>query len=182
MCADITLVLGGASSGKSSIAENVCFASDLPRIYIATAQAFDDEMRAKISQHKIDRGAEWCTMETPLDVANTLRGLSAGHIVLLDCATLWLTNHLLADSDIDAQVQNLLDALSNCASPVVIVSNEVGHGIVPENALARRFRVAQGQLNRRLAAQSNCVIGVMAGLAFALKGSLPKPLQSGANA
>jgi adenosylcobinamide kinase/adenosylcobinamide-phosphate guanylyltransferase len=183
MGADITLVLGGASSGKSNIAETLCFASDLPRIYIATAQAFDDEMRAKIAQHKIDRGAhrdaQWHTIEAPLAVADTLHTIAPNHIVLLDCATLWLTNHLLADNDIDAQTQLLLDALSSCASSVVIVSNEVGQGIVPENALARRFRVAQGQLNRKLATQANCVIGVMAGLPFALKGQLPEALKFG---
>jgi adenosylcobinamide kinase/adenosylcobinamide-phosphate guanylyltransferase len=180
MGADITLVLGGASSGKSNIAETLCFSSNLPRIYIATAQAFDDEMRAKIAQHKIDRGAQWHTIEAPLDVADTLKTIAPNHIVLLDCATLWLTNHLLADNDIDAQTQLLLDALSDCASSVVIVSNEVGQGIVPENALARRFRVSQGQLNRKLAAQANCVVGVMAGLPFVLKGQLPEALKSGA--
>lgn len=179
MCADITLVLGGASSGKSHLAENICFASGLPKIYIATAQAFDDEMRSKISQHRIDRGADWTTVEAPFDVAIALNEAPPNHIVLLDCATLWLTNHLLADHDITAQTDVLLHALATCASPVVIVSNEVGQGIVPENKLARQFRIEQGRLNRRLAAQANCVIGVMAGLPFALKGDMPVALTDG---
>ena len=179
MCSDITLVLGGASSGKSHLAEKICFFSDLSRIYIATAQAFDDEMRDKIAQHRVDRGSDWTTFEAPFDVADTLRGIPSGQIVLLDCATLWLTNHLLADHDISAQTDRLLEALSVCASPIVIVSNEVGQGIVPENKLARQFRIEQGRLNRRLAAQAHCVVGVMAGLPFALKGEMPQALLQG---
>jgi adenosylcobinamide kinase/adenosylcobinamide-phosphate guanylyltransferase len=176
MCADITLVLGGASSGKSDLAEKICFASSLPRIYIATAQAFDDEMHDKIAQHKLDRGAAWTTFEAPVEVDAVLHHIPSGQIVLLDCATLWLTNHLLADHDIADQTEALLDALSTCASPVVIVSNEVGQGIVPENKLARQFRIEQGRLNRRLAERANCVVGVMAGLPFVLKGDMPKAL------
>ncbi len=177
---DITLVLGGASSGKSDVAEKLCIGTDLPRIYIATAQAFDDEMRAKIKQHRIDRGGDWTTIEAPFDAAEALDNCAPDHVVLLDCATLWLTNHLLAEHDISARTDALLKALSSCASPVVIVSNEVGQGIVPENKLAREFRVAQGRLNRRLAEHADCVIGVMAGLPFALKGALPDTLSSGA--
>lgn len=181
MCADITLVLGGASSGKSHLAEQICLASSLPRTYIATAQAFDDEMHDKIAQHKLDRGAAWTTVETPFEVASALRDISSGQIVLLDCATLWLTNHLLSNHNITRETDALLDALSACASAVVIVSNEVGQGIVPENKLARSFRVEQGRLNRRLAAQASCVVGVMAGLPFALKGEMPKALLSDDN-
>jgi adenosylcobinamide kinase/adenosylcobinamide-phosphate guanylyltransferase len=173
---DVTLILGGASCGKSHVAENLCFSIPLPRIYIATAQAFDDEMRAKIVQHKSDRGPKWTTHEDPFEVAKRLKSLPQGHIILLDCATLWLTNHLLADHDIEAQTEQLLHALDACKSQVVVVSNEVGMGIVPENALARQFRVAQGRLNRKLAAQADCVVGVMAGLPFALKGDLPNTL------
>jgi adenosylcobinamide kinase/adenosylcobinamide-phosphate guanylyltransferase len=176
MCADITLVLGGASSGKSHLAEKICFASCLPRTYIATAQAFDDEMRDKIAQHKVDRGQAWTTFEAPLKVDSVLQNIPAGQIVLLDCATLWLTNHLLADHDIADQTDALLDALAASASNVVIVSNEVGQGIVPENKLARTFRIEQGRLNRRLAEHANCVVGVMAGLPFILKGDMPKAL------
>lgn len=176
MGADITLVLGGASSGKSDLAEKLCLISERPRTYIATAQAFDDEMRFKIAQHQTDRGTQWTTIEAPFDAADRLNTIPSGQIVLLDCATLWLTNHLLADHDITAQTDALLLALSRCASPVVIVSNEVGQGIVPENKLARQFRIEQGRLNRRLAAQAHCVVGVMAGLPFALKGAIPPAL------
>mgnify|MGYP005987701875 CR=1 FL=1 len=171
-----TLVLGGASSGKSDLAEKICISSHLPRTYIATAQAFDDEMRDKIVQHQCDRGTDWTTHEAPFDVAQTLDAIPKGQIVLLDCATLWLTNHLLAAHDITTQTDALLQALSRCASPVVIVSNEVGQGIVPENKLARQFRIEQGRLNRRLAAHVQCVVGVMAGLPFVLKGPLPSAL------
>jgi adenosylcobinamide kinase/adenosylcobinamide-phosphate guanylyltransferase len=171
--ADFTLVLGGASSGKSNIAEQLCFSHNLPRTYVATAQIYDDEMRAKMEQHRLERGPDWHTIEAPLDVASVLHDAPAGQIILLDCLTMWLTNHLLAEADIEVQTAELIDALHACASPVVIVSNEVGQGIVPENALARRFRIAQGQLNQRIAAKSDCVIGVMAGLPFALKGTLP---------
>ncbi|MEM5476511.1 bifunctional adenosylcobinamide kinase/adenosylcobinamide-phosphate guanylyltransferase [Pacificibacter sp. AS14] len=181
MCADITLVLGGASSGKSHLAEKICFASPLPRIYIATAQAFDDEMRDKIAQHKIDRGNAWTTFEAPFEVDTVLRAIPSDQIVLLDCATLWLTNHLLAEHDISDQTDALLDALCTCASPVIIVSNEVGQGIVPENKLARHFRIEQGRLNRHLAERANCVVGVMAGLPFVLKGDMPKALAQEAN-
>ncbi|MBU2868801.1 bifunctional adenosylcobinamide kinase/adenosylcobinamide-phosphate guanylyltransferase [Pacificibacter marinus] len=176
MCADITLILGGASSGKSHLAEKICFSSPLPRIYIATAQAFDDEMRDKITQHQLDRGETWTTFEAPFKVDSVLRDIPSGQIVLLDCATLWLTNHLLAEHDIAQQTEALLGALSTCASPVVIVSNEVGQGIVPENKLARRFRIEQGRLNRRLAEHASSVVGVMAGLPFVLKGDMPKAL------
>lgn len=174
---ETTLVLGGASSGKSNIAEQMCMAQDLPRIYVATAQVYDDEMRAKVDAHKIERGAEWTTLEVPLDVAAALNDAPAGHIILLDCLTMWLTNHMLDEADIDAQTDRLISALQTCASPVVIVSNEVGQGIVPENALARRFRIAQGVLNRKIAATTPRVIGVMAGLPFALKGTLPQGLE-----
>ncbi|RPE67265.1 adenosylcobinamide kinase /adenosylcobinamide-phosphate guanylyltransferase [Pacificibacter maritimus] len=176
MTSKITLVLGGASSGKSNIAEQLCFFSDLPRSYIATAQSFDAEMATKIAQHKSDRGDEWTTFEEPFAVDEVLKTIPSGQIVLLDCATLWLTNHLLAEANINLETEKLLQALSNCKSQVILVSNEVGMGIVPENALARKFRIAQGQLNRKLAKQADTVIGVMAGLPFALKGSLPAAL------
>ncbi len=169
----LALVIGGARSGKSRLAEDLARASTLPRHYIATAEAHDDEMRARIDQHLADRGAQWQTWNTPRDVALTLGLIPKGQIVLLDCATLWLSNHLLAGSDIAAQSSGLLAALSACASPVVVVSNEVGWSIVPENALARSFRDHQGRLNQVIAAQADLVIGVMAGLPMTLKGRLP---------
>jgi len=167
----LTLVIGGASSGKSAEAERLVVASGLLRTYVATAQVFDDEMRAKIAAHRDMRGAGWTTIEEPLDLAPTLAAATAGEVILIDCATLWLTNHILADNDVDAAADTLLAALRKCAAPVVIVSNEVGAGIVPENALARRFRTGQGRLNQRLAAQADRVVTVIAGLPLVLKGA-----------
>ena len=166
----LTLVLGGASSGKSAIAELLCFQSTKSRVYIATAQAFDAEMRAKISDHHSQRGPDWLTIEAPLDVASALGTCTNRQIVLLDCATLWLSNALLADQDIAAASARLLAALGTCSSQVIVVSNEVGHGIVPDNKLARQFRNAQGRLNQLLAAQANLVVQVTAGLPQTLKG------------
>lgn len=169
----LTLVIGGARSGKSTFAENLVCASARPRRYIATAEAWDDEMRARIARHRADRGPEWTTVEAPLDLAAALGAARAGEAVLVDCATLWLTNHLLAEHDLGDEIARLLDALAACAAPVVIVSNETGWGIVPENALARRFRDEQGRLNQRLAAEAGLVVTVIAGLPLVLKGSLP---------
>lgn len=169
----LTLVTGGARSGKSGLAEAMLTGSGLTRRYIATAQAWDDEMRARIALHRESRGAGWITMEAPLDLPSALAAAGPGDAVLIDCATLWLTNHLLADHDLDAQGTTLLAACAACAAPVVVVSNEVGWGIVPENALARRFRDAQGRLNQRIAAQAGLVVGVMSGLPMVLKGTLP---------
>ncbi|WP_282026026.1 bifunctional adenosylcobinamide kinase/adenosylcobinamide-phosphate guanylyltransferase [Limimaricola cinnabarinus] len=169
----LTLVLGGAASGKSDIAESLVQKAGRRRVYVATAQAFDAEMRDKIARHRATRGPGWHTIEAPHDPGSAISGLSDGDIVLIDCATLWLSNLLLAEADIDAETARFFAALEDCAAPVVIVSNEVGAGIVPDNALARRFRAVQGGFNRRLAARADTVIGVMAGLPFALKGEMP---------
>ena len=169
----LTLVVGGARSGKSRLAEGLVTATGLPRHYIATAEARDDEMRARIAQHQGDRGADWTTWQAPRDVVLVLAAVPPGQVVLLDCATLWLTNQLLAEADIAVNSTALLAALTACASPVVVVSNEVGWGIVPENALARAFRDHQGRLNQQLAGQADLVIGVMAGLPLVLKGVMP---------
>jgi adenosylcobinamide kinase/adenosylcobinamide-phosphate guanylyltransferase len=139
-------------------------------VYIATAQAFDDEMRAKVSAHQVQRGAEWLTIEAPFEVADALSARTAGEIVLLDCATLWLTNILLAEKDALAATDVLLTAIADCPAQVVVVSNEVGHGIVPDNALARQFRNAQGRLNQTLAARADLVVNVIVGLPQILKG------------
>jgi adenosylcobinamide kinase/adenosylcobinamide-phosphate guanylyltransferase len=168
-----TLVVGGARSGKSAFAEQLIVASGRPRRYIATAEAWDDEMRARIAQHRRDRGGNWVTVEAPLDLPAALASAQADEAVLIDCATLWLTNHLLAEHDLQAEGERLVLALASCPAPVVIVSNETGWGIVPENALARRFRDAQGRLNQRLAAEAALVVTVIAGLPLALKGTIP---------
>ena len=170
---DFSFVLGGAASGKSSFAEALCFQTDRPRVYIATAQAFDDEMRNKISAHRAQRGVDWRTVEAPLDLAAALLTCQSDEIVLLDCATLWLSNILLAEQDPQAAGDALRAALAACPAPIVVVSNEVGHGIVPDNALARQFRNAQGRLNQMLAADADLVVNVIAGLPQVLKGELP---------
>lgn len=170
----LSLVVGGARSGKSGLAERLVTAANRSRRYIATAEAWDDEMRDRIARHRADRGADWITVEAPLDLCRALTDATAEEVVLVDCATLWLTNHLLADHDLEAETARLLSALAACPAPVTVVSNEVGWGIVPENALARRFRDAQGRLNQRIAAQAELVIGVMAGLPMVLKGERPE--------
>ncbi|MEP2531850.1 bifunctional adenosylcobinamide kinase/adenosylcobinamide-phosphate guanylyltransferase [Shimia sp.] len=173
MLAKLTLVLGGASSGKSAFAEQLVVNTRAPRVYLATAQAFDDEMRLKIAQHLKMRGSDWRTVETPLGAADALAKVAPNEVVLLDCATMWLSNHLLAESDIDGETNRLLAALQSCLGQVVVVSNEVGLDIVPDNALARRFRDAQGKLNQKIAAQADAAVLVVAGLPLTLKGTLP---------
>ncbi len=168
-----TLVIGGARSGKSRFAEAMVAATNRPRKYIATAQPWDDEMRARIAQHRDHRGPDWITVEAPLDLCTALADGKADEVVLVDCATLWLSNHLLAEADLDAQSEKLLAAIAACAAPVVVVSNEVGWSIVPDNALARRFRDAQGRLNQQMAAKADLVVAVMAGLPMVLKGQMP---------
>lgn len=130
-------------------------------------------MGVRIAQHQADRGPDWTTWNAPRDVVAVLTAIPPGHIVLLDCATLWLTNQLLAEADIATESAALLAALAACAAPVVVVSNEVGWGIVPENALARVFRDHQGRLNQTIAARADLVVAVMAGLPMVLKGVMP---------
>ena len=165
----LTLVLGGAASGKSAYAEGLIAGSGLQKHYIATAQVYDDEMAAKVARHREMRGAGWITHEEPLDPGAVLSQSKPDQAVLLDCATLWLTNVMLADMDVAEASTTLITGLLAYAAPVVVVSNEVGQGIVPDNALARRFRNAQGALNQAIAAQADSVVVVMAGLPLVLK-------------
>ncbi len=169
---DLTLVLGGASSGKSAYAEDLARASGLGRIYLATAEAHDTEMRRKIDRHRQLRGTGWTTIEAPLEPGEAICATQPGQIVLLDCATMWLSNHLLAESDLTQVEERLFEALERAAAPVIIVSNEVGLSVVPENRLARRFTRVQGALNQALAARAGLVVNVMAGLPQVLKGTL----------
>lgn len=164
----VTFVLGGAASGKSAYAETL-LADARSRVYLATAQAFDTEMRDKIDRHIARRGAGWRTVEAPLDAAGALAALGAEDTCLFDCATLWLSNHLLADNDISAEQGRLLSAMRACPARLVVVSNEVGMSVVPQNALARRFREAQGRLNIELAALAGSVVQVVAGLPRVMK-------------
>lgn len=174
MLPKLTLVLGGAASGKSAFAERLVLSSGQVPVYLATAQAWDDEMQGKIARHRNARGDGWLTYEAPLDLAPVLAKARADQAVLLDCATLWLSNQMLAERDILAEESALIAALHDCAAPVVVVSNELGMSVVPDNALARRFRQAQGELNQRLAARAGLAVAVMAGLPLVLKGALPE--------
>lgn len=167
---DLTLVLGGARSGKSSFAEAEVTAQPGPWYYMATAQAFDDEMRERIAQHRADRAEGWITQDVPLTLATALCDVPPQRPVLVDCLTLWLSNHLLAESVLGQETAALQDALAARRGPVWLVANEVGLGIVPDNALARRFRDEAGRLNQRLAKQADRVRFIAAGLPLALKG------------
>jgi adenosylcobinamide kinase / adenosylcobinamide-phosphate guanylyltransferase len=168
--ARITLVLGGARSGKSCYAEGLITARPAPWIYVATAEARDAEMAERIAAHQTRRGAGWRTLETPRDVVGAL--VAHGKTPLLvDCLTLWLSNALLAGADVDAEIARLEAALTRPAAPLVLVANEVGFGIVPDNALGRRFRDLQGLLNQRIAARADRVVLVVAGLPLTLKGN-----------
>mgnify|MGYP001414967469 CR=1 FL=1 len=147
----IELVIGGARSGKSDYAQRQALAADLRVTYLATAQALDTEMATRIAHHRARRPARWRTVEEPLRLADALRREAADDACLLvDCLTLWLTNVLLAGRD--EEIDKLLAVLPGLPGHILLVSNEVGWGIVPENALARRFRDEQGRLNQRIAA------------------------------
>ncbi|MEM9967176.1 MAG: bifunctional adenosylcobinamide kinase/adenosylcobinamide-phosphate guanylyltransferase [Pseudomonadota bacterium] len=167
------LILGGAASGKSSWAEDFTKVYGKPTVYIATGQAFDDEMTKKIKIHRNRRDSTWQTKEAPLALDQALFDVDAGEVCLVDCATIWLSNHMLAENDLEQAQQKLIIALDRCRAPVLVVSNEVGQGIVPDNRLARRFREAQGRLNIALATQADLVVQVIAGLPQVLKGMLP---------
>lgn len=165
-------ILGGAASGKSAWAEQLVESRGRPMVYLATGRVLDDEVAAKVDIHKNRRNTRWETVEAPLDLGPTLAQLTAEQVVLIDCATMWLTNHLMAGHDLTVAQDQLLDALRGCAAPWVMVSNEVGQGIVPEHALSRQFREAQGRLNIALAAEAEVAVQVVAGLPSVLKGAL----------
>ena len=173
--AKLSLVLGGARSGKSRYAESLI--STLPPpwrapwTYVATAEPGDAEMAERIAAHRARRGASWRTIEAPRDLAGSLQSEGAAP-ALVDCLTLWLSNLMLAGADIDAEMNRLDHALAGVAAPIVMVANEVGAGIVPENPLGRRFRDMQGVLNQRMAARADRVVLMVAGLPLALKGTL----------
>ncbi len=183
----LTLIIGGARSGKSAYAERLIEASvagnDTRPFYLATARAEDSEMEARIRRHKIRRGTRWETCEEPLEIAAALEEHARpGRPILLDCLTLWLGNLLGARRDIAAAKAGLLKALAGLAGPVVLVANEVGLGIVPDNALARTFRDEAGALNQAIAAMAPRVIFMAAGLPLAVKDTAPDvPVTSGSD-
>lgn len=171
----VTLVLGGARSGKSTHAERLATGSlfgavPQPAVYIATAEAGDVEMATRIMAHRNRRGVAWTTIEEPLKLAGALQAAAAhGQPVLVDCLTLWLSNLMHVEADLDEAADELVSALDGYASPVVFVSNEVGLGLVPETPLGRAFRDAQGRLNMRIADRADRVILMAAGLSLLMK-------------
>ena len=169
--ADLYLVLGGARSGKSRHAEGLVEAMPPPWRYIATAEPLDEEMRERIEAHKARRGAEWLTAEPPLELASALDECPDGTPVLIDCLTLWLSNLMLNDRPVEAAVERFLEALNRRRGRTVLVSNEVGLGIVPDNKLARDFRDAAGALHGKLAASAEHVHFMVAGIPMIVKGT-----------
>ena len=164
------LVLGGARSGKSAYAQGLAEACGPERLYLATAGAGDEEMAARIARHRADRGRGWATLEEPLEVARAL-GAEArpGRVVVVDCLTLWLSNVMLAGRDPGQAVAGLIRAIEGLAGPAILVSNEVGLGIVPEHRLGREFRDWQGRANREIAAACDAAVFIAAGLPLQLK-------------
>ncbi len=172
----VTLILGGARSGKSRHGEALVESQPGPCIYLATAEAGDAEMAARIAAHRARRGDRWTTVEVPLDLSAAL-ALAAGpdRAVLVDCLTLWLSNLLGAGRDVTGECARLLAALPGLAGPVVFVSNEVGQGVVPDNALARAFVDRAGRLHQDLAAVADQVVFMTAGLPASLKTPAAEP-------
>ena len=175
MGAELTLVLGGARSGKSRYAESLIVALPPPWrppwTYVATAEAADEEMAERIAMHRARRDTSWETIEAPRDLATALQSCDR-RPVLVDCLTLWLSNLMLAGSDIAIETARLEQALAAAAAPTVLVANEVGYGLVPDHPLGRRFRDLQGALNQRIAARADRVVLVVAGLPLTVKGTL----------
>lgn len=164
------LVLGGARSGKSRTALQLTEASSEKKVFIATAQAYDDEMRERITRHQLERDTSWQTREAPLDLAEAIRtNAGPGRTVLVDCLTLWLSNLMLAERDAERETDILVETVKAAAGPLVLVSNEVGQGIVPATPLGRRFRDEQGRLNQRIAEACEAVVFVAAGCPILLK-------------
>jgi len=167
---DIIFILGGARSGKSRRALALC-QRDAQPVFIATAQAGDAEMADRIQHHQAERGAHWITLEEPLALADAVtREAASNRVLLVDCLTLWLSNIMFARHDVEADTQALIQALKSAPGRVVLVSNELGLGLVPETALGRRFRDAQGRLNQAVAAVADRVEFIAAGLPLVLKG------------
>ena len=172
----VALVIGGARSGKSRHAEILAAECGKPVTYIATAgPARDAEMAERITRHQADRPAAWSTIEAETDLATPLR-VTEG-VVIIDCLTLWLTNLVLGEHDVDAEISRFLDALSACSASVVAVSNEVGEGIVPATSLGRSFRDRQGMLNQQTAQVADTVIKMVAGCPLVVKPSTNPEIQ-----
>lgn len=168
---EITLILGGARSGKSARALALAPPA-ARRVFIATAQAADREMRDRIDRHRRERDSAWVTHEAPLAVPEVLTGAArAGVVCVVDCLTLWLSNVMHREHSVADAVARLEKSLREGEGEVILVSNEVGLGLVPETPLGRRFRDAQGRLNARIAALATRVEFIAAGLPLVLKGA-----------
>ncbi len=166
----LTLVLGGARSGKSRHAETLIEASGLAPYYVATAEALDNEMHERITRHQARRGNHWQTIEEPLRLTETLHSVTAeGRALMVDCLTLWLTNLMVHDLAVDAEVKGLIDSLERLEGATIFVSNEVGQGVMPTNAMARAFMDHAGFLHQRLAGKADRVVLMTAGLPQQLK-------------
>ena len=167
----ITLVLGGARSGKSRYAEGLVTSAAGGGTYVATAEPGDAEMAARIAEHRSRRGNFWCTVEAPLDLATAiLAHADPARPILVDCLTLWLSNLFRVGRIVEHEAETLCAALRDARGPVVLVANEVGLGLVPETPLGRQFRDAAGRLNQQVAALADRVVFVAAGLPLVLKG------------
>lgn len=174
MSALATLVLGGQRSGKSAYAERLVESQPGNCVYLATAEAHDGEMARRIAEHRARRGGRWSTVEEPLDLPGALAGAAGdGRTVLVDCLTLWLSNLLGHERDVAAERTRLCDLLARLEGPVVLVSNEVGQGVIPENKLARTFADEAGRLHQAVAATAGRVVFVTAGLPQTLKDTAP---------
>ncbi len=172
--AGATLVLGGARSGKSRLGEALIEASGLAPVYIATGQAGDAEMAERIALHRQRRGPAWQTVEAPLALAGALHQCDRpANAILVDCLTLWISNLMATERDVELASDELAATVTAMTAPVVLVANEVGLGIVPDNALARRFRDEAGRLNQKIAAVARTVYFVAAGLPMVLKQESP---------
>jgi adenosylcobinamide kinase/adenosylcobinamide-phosphate guanylyltransferase len=166
----LSLVLGGARSGKSAFAERMALDSGLEPVYVATAEALDDEMAARIARHRAGRDPRFVTVEVPLDLPGAMMTESTlERVVLVDCLTLWLTNLMVAGRSLDEAGERLRSALSEAGGPVILVSNEVGQGVVPRDAMSRVFVDAAGRLHQALAMQADAVFFLTAGLPQRLK-------------
>jgi adenosylcobinamide kinase/adenosylcobinamide-phosphate guanylyltransferase len=166
----VTLVLGGARSGKSRYAEAAIERASGGGTYIATATIEDDEMRARVAEHCARRSTQWRTIEESLDLVGAIETAARWQRpILVDCLTLWLANLMRAGGDLGAETERFIAGLTAATEPIVLVANEVGLGIVPENALARAFRDAAGRLNQRVAALADRVVFMAAGLPMLLK-------------
>jgi adenosylcobinamide kinase / adenosylcobinamide-phosphate guanylyltransferase len=173
---EVSLILGGARSGKSRLAEVIVARENKSAVYVATAQAHDEEMAQRITAHRERRGPNWRTQEIPLDLAQDLPGLlRTADPILVDCLTLWLSNIMGGQRDAEAEIAALIAGLALARGPLVLVSNETGLGIVPDNALARRFRDLSGVMNQQIAAAADNVLLVAAGLPLVMKGRNPAP-------